>query len=63
LVSFGSIKASQIAENEFRIAVLERIVERLVNGSGLDDATLATIRENAIQDLQKKYPDLDMHLS
>ena len=64
MVSFGSMNITQaIVDAELRIIVLEKIIERLVNqqsrisGQRID-IDMSTIRANALNTLQEKYPDL-----
>ena len=60
-IKFGEIDASQILENEFRISVLELLLEWILNNnSGLlkpGPETLEQIRREVITRLQKKYPN------
>jgi hypothetical protein len=58
-IKFGEIDASQILDNEFRILVLERVVDRLLavnpaSASGLD---INAIRAEVVEILKKKYPN------
>lgn len=61
-ISIGGIDIAQSAlDSEYRIMVLERIVETLLNKVGgatiLSTADLEKIRADAFKDLQKKYPE------
>ena len=56
--------ATQILDNEFRIAVLERIVEKLlasvtgpITGGPISVAELSKIRSEVFEELKKKYPN------
>lgn len=54
--------AKQLLENEFRIAVLERVVDRLIQsipiiGGAISRAEMDGIRKEAVQQLQAKYPN------
>ena len=55
-IKFGEIDANQILENEYRIGVLEAMVEKLANGQQVDDAVLQQIRESVVAKLNEKYP-------
>ncbi len=66
-IKFGEIDASQILQNEFRLAVLEKIVERIANDNkntlkipSLDDVN--GIKDAIVEDLKKKYPKSDIGL-
>ena len=57
---FGDINIDQIIENEFRIGVLERILEFVLNNNPTsnrpDSETIKKIRLEVVANLQKKYP-------
>ena len=58
-IKFGEIDASQILENEFRINVLERIIDVLIQrnpANMMTPADLDRIRSEVVTLLQKKYP-------
>ncbi len=58
-VKFGEIDSSQILNNEYRIAVLEKIVEWSINNTSMvtpNQIDILAIRESVIDDLKKKYP-------
>lgn len=59
-VKFGEIDSGQILENEYRIAVLERMLEFLVNNnptiSTLGPQDIVNIRNSVVEELQAKYP-------
>jgi hypothetical protein len=60
-VRFGEIDASQIVENEYRIGVLEGIVDWILanNSAFVDDLTpevMDGIRQRVGKRLQDKYP-------
>jgi len=65
-IKFGEIDASQILDNEFRIGVLERLLEFIVNNN--PDLTKPTqeqineIRNTVAGDLKKKYPNSGISL-
>lgn len=63
-VKFGEIDSTQILENEYRINVLERVVDHLLtaNPSTGDDLNIDEIRKNVIKDLQVKYPNSGIDL-
>lgn len=54
---------SQIIENEFRVSVLERLVELLLGristmgGSPISPQDLAQVRHEVVEHLKKKYPN------
>ena len=55
-VKFGEIDASQILDNEFRIMVLERVVDRLLaaNPAAVASLNMDAIRQDVVNELQKK---------
>ena len=59
-IKFGEVDASQILDNEFRINVLEEIIEWILdNNESLTAPTkenLVEIRKSVVERLQKKYP-------
>jgi len=60
-IKFGEIDASQILENEFKIGVLERALDKLIQKNGTDIAGITTqemeeIRETVTNILKTKYP-------
>lgn len=61
-IQIGEIDvASQILENEYRIMVLERVVDRLIQrfpviGGPISAQEMDEIRRSVIEQLQKKYP-------
>lgn len=66
-IKFGEIDASQILQNEFRLAVLEKIVERIANNNkdtlrlpSVDDVN--GIKDAIVEGLKKKYPKSDIEL-
>ena len=61
-IKFGEIDANQILENEYRIGVLEAIVEKLANKQNVDDAVLAEIKSSVIAKLNEKYPKSGLKL-
>lgn len=60
-IKFGDIDASQILENEFRVEVLEGVIDWLLQHGGvqnkLTEEDLQEIKERAVKKLQKKYPN------
>ena len=63
MVTIGGVNVVQaLVEAEMRILVLERIVETLLKSSVRTerpvDINLDSIREQALKDLQTKYPEL-----
>lgn len=60
-ISIGGIDlADSVINAEFRIGVLERIVDRLLRvapAGTLTEQDMKQIREAVISDLQKRYPD------
>lgn len=59
-IKFGEIDANQILDNEFRLGVLERLLERvLINNPGLIKPSaedIEKIRIAVVENLKKKYP-------
>lgn len=62
-IQIGEIDvASQILENEYRIMVLERVVDRLIQrfpviGGPISSTEMDEIRQSVIKQLQQKYPN------
>jgi hypothetical protein len=60
-ISVGGIDlASGVLDAQYRIAVLEMIVERLLNRAPpgtITEADIKSFQEKALVDLQKKYPE------
>ncbi len=58
-IKFGEIDAAQIVENEFRIMVLEKVVDTIM--ANVPTASLRLdvrqIRRDVIEQLKKKYPN------
>ena len=66
-VKFGEIDANQILENEYRIGVLEGIVDWILTNntafaSQLSPEQLSQIRQSVVTRLQKKYPNSGVEL-
>jgi len=65
-IKFGEIDSSQILNNEFKIKVLERILEWILNKNNSlikpSQQDIIEIRENTVKDLRKKYPDSGINL-
>ena len=59
--TFGKIDATQIIENEFRIGILERILEWMVENNtnlvGPNQQTLDEIKRTVFEELAGKYPE------
>jgi hypothetical protein len=60
-INIGGIDLAQSAlDSEFRIIVLEKVVEKLLTKIGgttaLSPAELESLRADAFRELQKKYP-------
>ncbi len=59
-IKFGEIDSGQILENEYRIKVLERLVEWLMNNNSQlnkpDLRQMEAIRNDVVRELQVKYP-------
>jgi len=61
-INIGGIDIAQSTlDAEYKIAVLEKIVEKMLNKMGglaiISEAELNAIRENALKELQIKYPN------
>jgi len=60
-IKFGEVDANQILENEFRIGVLEAILEGVFNNNpninGPNQDQINQIREQVADRLKKKYPN------
>jgi len=60
-IKFGEVDSSQILENEFRIGILERLLDFiLVNNSFAikpSQTQIEEIRQSVVEILQKKYPN------
>lgn len=59
--------ASQILENEFRILVLEQVVDALLRripivGPAISKQEMQDIRRRAVEQLKKKYPNSGIEL-
>ena len=63
-VKFGEIDVGQILDNEYRISVLERVIDVLLaaNPSAASDVNIDEIRRNVLKELQKKYPNSGIEL-
>ena len=58
--------ASTTINNERRILVLEKLVERLLNqtgGAGLSQADVKRLNDEAFRELQQKYPEAGLSQS
>lgn len=60
-IKFGELDVNQILENEFRIGVLERLIDWLISRNatltGPSAADLASMRRETVEDLKRKYPN------
>ncbi|MBA6156749.1 hypothetical protein H3Z83_09505 [Tenacibaculum sp. S7007] len=61
-INIGGVDIAQSAlDSEYRILILEELVEKLINKMGgqnlLSSAELEKIRENSLKKLQAKYPN------
>ncbi|GIU53721.1 hypothetical protein [Shewanella sp. KT0246] len=58
-IKFGEIDSNQILDNEFRIMVLESVVDRILqtNPAAVANLNMQEIRNKVVADLQKKYPN------
>ena len=58
-IKFGEIDTSQILQNEFKIMVLEKIIEKLIiaTPNAGQWINLLEIRKQVVEELQKKYPN------
>jgi hypothetical protein len=63
-VKFGEIDAGQILDNEFRIMVLERVLDVLLaaNPAAVVSLNMDVIRQDVVNELQKKYPNSGISL-
>lgn len=63
-VKFGEIDAGQILDNEFRIMVLERVLDVLLaaNPAAVASLNMDVIRQDVVNELQKKYPNSGISL-
>lgn len=60
-IKFGEIDATQILENEFRIGVLEELVEFLLNNNinitKPQQEDIKNMKKKVIEKLTRKYPN------
>ncbi len=56
-IKFGEIDATQILDNEFKIMVLERIVDKLLLATPGVAISIESIRKEVVAQIQKKYPN------
>jgi len=66
-VKFGEVDANQILVNEYRIQVLEGIVQWILTNNSafvkdLTDQEMRDIRQKALRSLQEKYPKSGIEL-
>jgi len=62
-IRLGEIDSNQILQNEFRIGVLEKLVEKILNRSpgiiNLEDMQMA--KKDTVGELRKNIPTLAFH--
>ena len=60
-IKFGEIDANQILDNEFRVSVLEKLLEWILNNNySLTKPTpeqLNELRGEVVENLKRKYPN------
>lgn len=60
MVKFGEIDAIQILQNEYKIRLLERILEFIINNNPViakpSQTEVKKIQEEIVAELQAKYP-------
>lgn len=60
-IKFGEIDANQILENEFRVGVLEKLLEWILNNNYTltkpSPEQLNGLRNEIVTQLQRKYPN------
>jgi hypothetical protein len=59
-IKFGEIDATQILENEYRIGILEHVVNLIMQralNAAITPQEMASIQQNVIKRLQEKYPN------
>lgn len=65
-IKFGEIDANQILEDEFRINVLERTLDWIINHNGLrvspSEQDVLQIKREVVKLLRKKYPNSGIEL-
>lgn len=65
-LKFGEIDAGQILENEYRVEVLEQVIDWLLQNTttktSLTSSQIYDFRKKAIERLQKKYPKSGIEL-
>lgn len=59
---FGEIEVDQILRNEYRIGVLEKVVEALLNNRSPNAEALERIRADIVEALKIKYPNSGIEL-
>jgi hypothetical protein len=65
-IKFGEIDATQILENEYRIGVLEHVVNIIIQrapGAAPTTEEMAQIKNVVIKQLQAKYPNSGIGLT
>jgi hypothetical protein len=62
-IKFGEIDSGQIIENEYRISVLEMIIEKINRSEKISKEDLGEIRKKVVENLNKKYPNSGIKLS
>ena len=66
-IKFGEIDANQILENEYRIGVLEGIVDWILTNNSafvqqLTPEVMTQIRQTVVRRMQQKYPKSSIEL-
>ncbi len=63
-IKFGEIDTTQILENEFRVMVLEKVIDRLIasNPAAAAQLNINQIRQEVVVELKKKYPNSGISL-
>jgi len=65
-IKFGEIDATQILENEFRIGILEHVVNIMMQRApqyGPTKEEMAQITQGVLQQMQRKYPSSGIGLT
>ena len=61
-IKFGEVDSDQILENEFRVGVLEALIQLIINKNNISlqaptSQEVDEIREKIVKKLQDKYPN------
>ena len=66
-IKFGEIDSNQILVNEFRIGVLEKLLEEILNSNPdlkkPSEENVKRIMKMVVDDLRKRYPNSDVKLT